>query len=143
MPDPQPTTAAHAWLEQLDELPRAGVVANSQERLAFALHGRVEKNRRGLAHGDVLVVAPNSDAEVGDLVVWWTRGPGSLALAEVGEGYQLRAIAGFLAPHLTGNGAALRSQAGAEILGVVLGRLRRMTDSAASDSATTEPRAGA
>ncbi len=128
MPSPQASAASHAWLEQLAELPPAGVAAGSEGRLAFQLCGRVEVNRRGLASGDVLVVAANSDAEVGDLVVWWTRGAGSLALAEVGEGYQLRAIAGFLAPRLTGNGAALRSQPGAEILGVVLGRLRRMTD---------------
>jgi hypothetical protein len=132
MPKPQAAAASHAWLEQLAELPRAGVAAGSQERLAFELCGRVEENRRGLACGDVLVVAANSDAEVGDLVVWWTRGPGSLALAEVGEGYRLRAIAGFFAPRMTGNGAALRSQPGAEIVGVVLGRLRRMTDPSAS-----------
>lgn len=138
MPEPQSAAAAHAWLEQLAELPRAGVAPGSEERLAFQLCGRIEENRRGLASDDVLVVAANSDAEVGDLVVWWTRGPGSLALAEVGEGYQLRAIAGFLAPRLTGNGAALRSQAGAEIVGVVLGRLRRMTSSPA-----LEPRQGA
>jgi hypothetical protein len=129
MPKPRVAAASHAWLEPLAELPRAGATAGSEERLAFELCGRVAENRRGLACGDVLVVAANSDAEVGDLVVWWTRGPGSLALAEVGEGYQLRAIAGFFAPRLTGNGAALRSQAGAEILGVVLGRVRRMTDS--------------
>lgn len=129
MPKPQAAAASHAWLEQLAELPRAGAAAGSEERLAFELCGRIEANRRGLGCGDVLVVAANSDAEVGDLVVWWTRGAGSLALAEVGEGYQLRAIAGFLAPRLTGNGAALRSQTGAEVLGVVLGRLRRVTDS--------------
>ena len=138
MPDPRPQISAHAWLEQLAELPRAGVAAGSQERLAFELCGQVDENRRGLAPGDVFVVAANSDAEVGDLVVWWTRGPGSLALAEVGEGYQLRAIAGFLAPRLTGNGAALRTQPGAEIVGVVLGRLRRMTDPSAP-----RPRQGA
>jgi hypothetical protein len=133
VPEARPTAAQHAWLEALAELPRAGVAAGGSERLAFELCGQVEENRRGLARGDVLVVAANSDAEVGDLVVWWTRGPGSLALAEVGEGYQLRAIAGFLAPRLTGNGAALRSQAGAEIVGVVLGRMRRMTDSKVSE----------
>ncbi|MCH2102127.1 MAG: hypothetical protein MK209_09420, partial [Planctomycetes bacterium] len=71
------------------------------------------------------VAAVEADAEVGDLVIWWTGGPHSFALAEVGEGYRLLSVAGFSAPRLTGTGAAQAGQAGASVFGVVVTRLRQ------------------
>ena len=115
-----------AWLEELAELPRAGVSSTSEERAALRLCGSPESDSHGLRAGDVVVVAVEADAEVGDLVVWWTGGPHSFALAEVGEGYRLLSVAGFSAPRITGSGAAQAGQLGASVFGVVVARLRQV-----------------
>lgn len=133
-----PQREPQVWLEELAELPRAGVVSGSKQRVAFRICGEIAQNRHGLHAGDVLVVAADADAEVGSFVVWWTGDPSSLALAEVAEGYQLRSLANFPAPQVQGEGAATRLQTDAEVLGVVLGRLRRVPDPPA-----TQPRQGA
>lgn len=117
---------AQAWLEELPELPGAGVAPASTRRTAMRLFGDPVADDHGLQAGDVVVVAVEADAEVGDLVVWWTGHPQSFALAEVGEAYRLLSVAGFPAPRLTGAGAAQAGQPGASVFGVVVARLRQV-----------------
>lgn len=117
---------ASAWLEELAELPSAGVAAATEQRAALRLCGELERDNHGWQVGDMVVVAVEADAEVGDLVVWWTGAPDSFALAVVGEGYRLLSAAGFPAPRVTGSGAAQAGQVGACLFGVVVARLRQV-----------------
>ena len=126
MAEAQARSQARAWLEELAELPGAGVTAATEQRAALRLCGDPEADAHGLQAGDVVVVAVEADAEVGDLVVWWTGAPHSFALAEVGEGYRLLSVAGFPAPRVTGSGAAQAGQVGASVFGVVVARLRQV-----------------
>ena len=68
-----------------------------------------------LCDGDLLAVAAETDAEPGDLVVWWAGTVQSQALARVGPDLVLEPLAGFPPP-----------PPAATLRGVVVGRLRRL-----------------
>ncbi len=72
----------------------------------------------GLHEGDRLAVSADTDAEPGDLVVWWMGKARTQALARVGDDFALRAVAGFPGPPEEGGNPLVR--------GVVVGRLRRL-----------------
>ena len=76
-----------------------------------------------LCEGDLLAVSAETDAEPGDLVVWWAGTEASQALARVAEDLSLEPVAGFPAPPIPG---AQSCRHKLSIRGVVVGRLRRM-----------------
>lgn len=88
----------------------------------LALRNAVAENEDSLGDGDVLAVSGETDAEPGDLVVWWTGSERSLALARMQADLSLRPVAGFPAPVLDGGRPPMTR-------GVVVGRLRRQSSS--------------
>ncbi len=82
----------------------------------FLVVHRPAADGEGLCDGERLAVCAETDAEPGDLVVWWAGRPGTEALARLGEDLSLHPVGGFPPPGAQGR---LR------IRGVVVGRLRQ------------------
>lgn len=96
----------------------------TQQHWLIRVHGDPSHGKWSIPSGAALVVDSELDAEIGALVLWWNGSLASLALAEVGPGYELRSALGFPAPQVEGEGQALRGQPGAEVLGVCIGVTR-------------------
>ena len=90
------------------------------------LHGEALKDDEQLQAGELFAVCVESDAEPGDLVVWWTGSAATLALAKMGEDLRLYAVGGFPAPQVDFGCGESSDLHGAALCGVVVGRLRRM-----------------
>lgn len=97
-PERPEAVPAHA-LPYLEELPQAP--GGSEETFRLALRNP-RPGAEGLREGDVLTVNRESDAEPGDLVVWWTGSKRSMALARMEANLTLRPVAGFPAPPVDG-----------------------------------------
>ena len=93
----------------------------SRQHCLVRVHGEPTHDKWFVPRGSALLVDTELDAEVGSLVLWWNGSLASLALAEVGPGYELRSAMGFPPPRVEGIGQALRGQSGAEVLGVCIG----------------------
>lgn len=119
-----------AWLEEIEPDGKAAQFVSSAGQSAgsffLQLCGEVQRDEEQLQSGELFAVCTATDAEPGDLVVWWTGSNASLALAKMSEDLRLYPVGGFPAPEVQlGNGMA-REVHGAALRGVVVGRLRRM-----------------
>lgn len=128
-----------AWLEEVEpdgkaaqfvsakSEPKTNAAAPKNGRTFFLqLCGEVVQDDEQLQNGELLAICTDTDAEPGDLVVWWTGTNATLALAKMNDDLSLHAVGGFPSPELQlGNGVA-REVRGAALRGVVVGRLRRM-----------------
>lgn len=119
-----------AWLEEINPDGKAAQFVSSagQSAASFFLQlcGEVKQDEERLQSGELFAVSADTDAEPGDLVVWWTGTNASLALAKMSSDLRLHPVGGFPSPQLqVGNGVA-REVRGAAVRGVVVGRLRRM-----------------
>ena len=90
------------------------------------LHGETLKDDEQLQAGELFAVCVESDAEPGDLVVWWTGSAATLALAKMGKDLRLHAVGGFPPPEVDFGRGESTDLHGAALCGVVVGRLRRM-----------------
>jgi hypothetical protein len=119
-----------AWLEEVQPDGKAAQfvapAGDSGTSFFLQLCGEVKPDEEQLQTGELFAISADTDAEPGDLVVWWTGSNASLALAKMSDDLRLHPVGGFPAPELQcGNGVA-REVRGASLRGVVVGRLRRM-----------------
>lgn len=111
-------------LEEVRPTGRAAeFVAGAAGTFFVVLRGVPPAAEDGLCDGDVLEICSETDAEPGDLVVWWAGSAETLALARVGDDLALHPVAGFPAP--LQNGERCRRGGRPALRGVVVGRLRR------------------
>ncbi len=115
-----------AWLQEVHPEGKAKQFEGERGTFFLELRGEVTDDAEHLRRGDLFAISADSDAEPGDLVVWWTGSAASLALARVGSDLRLSAVAGFPPPSVRRGGVRVRSLGQASIRGVVVGRLRRL-----------------
>lgn len=95
--------------------------AGDDETLFLALRGEAQADEEQLREGDVFAVATHTDAEPGDLVVWWSGTPRTQALARVTDDLVMKPVGGFPAPP---------AHPAPAVRGVVVGRWRRLVSDA-------------
>ena len=104
-------------LEEVEMSGQANQFAANKNTFFLALRGTAAADEEQFQEGDVFAVTAGVDADVGDLVVWWTGVERTMALARVQEDLNFKGVGGFPAPS---------ENLPAKVRGVVVGRLRQM-----------------
>ena len=103
------------YLEEVEPSARTAALAKDAGTILLALRGDAAEDEEGLRSGDVFAVAPDVDAEPGDLVVWWSGKERTQALARVQDDLAMKPVGGFPPPP---------ERPRPKMRGVVIGRLR-------------------